>query len=332
MQFVQYRTGKDDEGRRLDKVLRILFPDTPLSTFYSALRKGLIRINEKKVKQDYHIQKDDVVCVAEFLDFNRREIADSAEKQQEHKNSETILHTPYDDLCIFRNEHLVFLNKPYDVPVHETASYKGMTLNQYVLKKYCPAGDSLSFTPGPLHRLDRKTTGIIAFSQSLNGARIFTELLKMHKVKKTYLTIVDGAVSDELSFTDTLLKNVDTGEKNTFHTVKVDAQGKIAITKVKPLAYGSYKGKEITFAEVCIETGRTHQIRSQCAYHGYPLTGDASYGGSHSDGFFLHAWKLEISEPNALGLPRVLSAQLPERFRDFVEKYLPTADTSLYNI
>lgn len=333
MQFVQYRTGKDDEGRRLDKVLRILFPDTPLSTFYSALRKGLIRINEKKVKQDYHIMPGDIVYVAGFLDFNRREIAASSDNALfPDRNTEQITELQFENLCIFRNEHILILNKPYDIPVHETASYKGITLNQLVLKNYCPAGDSLSFTPGPLHRLDRKTTGIISFSQSINGARIFTELLKKHEIKKTYLTIVDGRISEELSFSDTLLKDESKIGKNAFHTVMVTEQGKLAVTKLKPLSYGSYKGKDITFVEVIIETGRTHQIRSQCAHHGYPLTGDSAYGGSTHDGFFLHAVRLEIPQPNALGLPSVITAPLPDRFKNFIEKYLPSVDTTLYNI
>lgn len=328
MEFVQYRTGSDDVGRRLDKVLRILFPDTPLSQFYSSLRKGLIRINEKKVRQDYHISEGDVIYVAVFLDFCKRDTSVS-----------TI--SPSDGCeisCIFRNEHLLFLNKPYDMPVHETDSFKGQTLNRYVIDHYPAKEGSLSFTPGPLHRLDRKTTGIIAFSQSINGARIFTELLKKHEIKKYYLTVVEGIFSEELTFIDEISR--DTGDnEHSFHTVTASAwqdeisdgiTHKKAITTVKPIDCGTFNGKPFTFAEVAIETGRTHQIRSQCAAHGYPLLGDTAYGGLRLNGFFLHACRLEIPQPNALGLPKILVAPLPERFTVFLEKYLPTVDISLY--
>lgn len=332
MEFVQYRTGSDDVGRRLDKVLRILFPDTPLSQFYSSLRKGLIRINEKKVRQDYHISEGDVIYVAIFLDFCKRDTSVS-----------TI--SPSDGCeisCIFRNEHLLFLNKPYDMPVHETGSFKGQTLNRYVTDHYPAKEGSLSFTPGPLHRLDRKTTGIIAFSQSITGARLFTELLKKHEIKKYYLTVVEGILSQELTFIDVISKT-DGDEENSFHTVTVSdvasdnrksdgTVSKKAITTVKPIDCGTFNGKPFTFAEVAIETGRTHQIRSQCAAHGYPLLGDTAYGGMHLNGFFLHACRLEISQPNALGLPKILVAHLPERFTVFLEKYLPTVDISLYTV
>lgn len=330
MEFVQYQTGTDDEGRRLDKVLRILFPDTPLSNFYSCLRKGLIRINEKKVRQDYHISHGDIIYVADFLDF----CADSKEKssvlpiKKDKKTEKTISGIE----TVFKNEHILVLNKPFDMPVHETSSFKGQTLNQYVTERFTPDSGSLSFTPGPLHRLDRKTTGLVAFSQSIQGARVFTAFLKNHEIKKYYLSIVEGLLPSEQTFTDNLSKDKEK-KKADFHTVSISysKEAKEAITHVKPLASGSINGKTVTLVEVQIETGRMHQIRSQCSSHGYPLAGDSAYGSTIKEGLFLHAWRMEIPYPNALGLPLELSAPLPERFLFFVEKYLPASDLSLYN-
>ncbi|MBQ0165987.1 MAG: RluA family pseudouridine synthase [Treponema sp.] len=329
MEFVQYRSGMDDEGRRLDKVLRILFPDTPLSNFYSYIRKGLIRINDKKTKQDYHIVCGDMICVARFLNLSRR-------NETTAKTSESL--QQQDEIpCVFCNEHILILNKPYDIPVHETGSYKGITLNQIVLKKYPGTGNSLAFTPGPLHRLDRKTTGLICFSQSIEGARQFTELLKKHEIRKTYLTIIDGRLTDDLLFSD-MLSKAETSDKSAFYTMIVTDEketapenAKKAITKIHPVASGFYEKKAVTLAEVTIETGRTHQIRSQCASHGYPLFGDSAYGGTRYSCLFLHAWKLDIQKPNALGLPGSISSPLPARFCEFIKKYLPAVDISLYN-
>lgn len=326
MDFVQYRTGTDDEGRRLDKVLRILFPETPLSNLYNCIRKGLIRVNQKKIRQDYHILSGDIVYVAEFLDFPTRS-----------KPVSTVKEAPEGTLeCIFKNEHILILNKPYDMPVHETSTYSGKTLNQYVLENFPSQGNSLSFKPGPLHRLDRKTTGLITFSQSISGATQFTELIKKHEIKKHYLSVVEGIVSEEETYIDYLEK--DDSDFAGFKTVTVKTgketdAGKLkkAVTIVKPVAYGKACGKDITLIEILIETGRTHQIRSQCAAHGNPLFGDTAYGGCRSEGFFLHAYRLEIPIPNALGLPNVLTAPLPQRFRHFVEKYLPSFDLSTYN-
>ncbi|MDR1654967.1 MAG: RNA pseudouridine synthase, partial [Treponema sp.] len=98
---------------------------------------------------------------------------------------------------------------------------------------------------------------------------------------------------------------------------------KKAVTRVKPLA--SCRTYSLIRAE--IETGRTHQIRVQAAFHGHPLAGDRKYSGrSSSQGFFLHAWRLlktgaaEILLP---ALPRSITAPLPEKFSSRIEDLFP---------
>ena len=49
MDFLEFKTGQDDQDRRLDKVIRIFIPELTLSQVYQSLRKGLIKVNEKKV-------------------------------------------------------------------------------------------------------------------------------------------------------------------------------------------------------------------------------------------------------------------------------------------
>jgi len=157
---------------------------------------------------------------------------------------------------------------------------------------------SLSFKPGPLHRLDKPSSGIVVFSTSIEGARLFTSLMKEHKVHKTYLAIVEGELRGEEIWHDKLFR--DKEKKKTF-VLQPNAGsgknvgGKNAETKVTPLAAdGKY-----TLIKAEIATGRTHQIRTQAAFHGYPLAGDKKYGGKNAgkdSGFFLHAWKLEFLE------------------------------------
>jgi 23S rRNA pseudouridine955/2504/2580 synthase len=52
--------------------------------------------------------------------------------------------------------------------------------------------NSLSFKTGPLHRLDRKTTGLLAFSQNLQGAQWFSQKIKSHEIQKVYLALLEG--------------------------------------------------------------------------------------------------------------------------------------------
>jgi hypothetical protein len=68
-------------------------------------------------------------------------------------------------------------------------------------------------------------------------------------------------------------------------------KAKTARTRIFPLAAGG--GYSLVLLE--IETGRTHQIRSQAAFHGHPLAGDRKYGGSFlGGGLLLHALSLEF--------------------------------------
>ena len=48
MEFIRFKTGKDDEGRRLDRIAKKLLSEENLSQLYKALRNRLIKVNEKK--------------------------------------------------------------------------------------------------------------------------------------------------------------------------------------------------------------------------------------------------------------------------------------------
>ena len=53
--------GSNEAGQRLDKFLRKLLKDVPLSAIFKALRKGDIRVNGKKEKEKYSLQEGDLV-------------------------------------------------------------------------------------------------------------------------------------------------------------------------------------------------------------------------------------------------------------------------------
>jgi 23S rRNA pseudouridine955/2504/2580 synthase len=159
---------------------------------------------------------------------------------------------------------------------------------------------SLSFKPGPLHRLDKPTSGVIVFSAALEGARIFSALLREGRLKKYYLALVEGRLRGPEFWEDPLARE---GERP-----------RIARTRVRPLA--ELGGRTLILAELL--TGRTHQIRAQAAARGHPLEGDLRYGGSPGNGGpWLHAWKLELGEGARLfpgPVPPLISAPPPEAF------------------
>lgn len=319
MDFTHVTTGQDDDGRRLDTIIRRYLPGQPLSRVYGALRKGLVCVDGRRRRQDFRVRAGSDIAIARVL-------LDGA------KNAPETAAAPLpDDLVLFRNGDLLILNKPYDLPVQK-AQRDGRSLADMVQDDFAfrtgNGGSSLSFRCGPLHRLDRKTTGIIVFSQSLRGAQWFSQAVRAHAVQKKYLALVQNALDHAQTWED------DIAEKDTlsrrFHTVSVGGDGKHAQTTVTPLAAGTFRGMPVTLVECAITTGRKHQIRAQATAHGFPLLGDTAYGGgtAGTQDFFLHAHRLVIGE-NPLGVPPDIRAVVPDNFAKMLRTCLIKSDAQL---
>jgi len=278
--------GENDKGRRLDRVLRKALPDHPLPLLHRLLRQGRVLVNGKPANANFRLDSGDTIRLPSLKDAPR---GDSAVKTLPPGAAPDIL---------WQGMGLLAVNKPPALTVHGIGSLETM-VRSYLSDKLPP---SLSFKSGPLHRLDKPSSGIVVFSMSIEGAQSFSSLLRERKVRKTYIAIVKGAVKNEEIWEDELFR--DREMKKTFVSSPDSADGKTAITKIKPLANGG--GYSLITAEIA--TGRTHQIRAQAAFHGHPLAGDVKYEGGRG-GFFLHAWKLEFLEHS-------IEAPLPAAFRE----------------
>jgi len=331
MDFVDFTAGQDDDQRRLDRVIRVLKDDLTLGEIYKAIRKGLVKLNDKKTSADARVKKDDKISIAAFL-INKKDDYDTQIPVKNKKNKATAQknHVMLPEV-LFKNEHIIIFNKPAGLLVQQNGTNEA-SLNQFVTQYYeeNKTADSISFKTGPLHRLDKKTSGIICFSWSLEGARWFSKNLQDHKITKIYRGIVQGSLNHKETWKDNIQKDYDSSKK--FQTVKIqDDEESNAWTEVTPLAKGTYNGKEITYVEFDIKTGKTHQIRSQSAHHGYPLLGDSAYKALKTDlslEYFLHAWKIRFPENN-LGLPSQIECPLPKDFSDFLLKTCDIKNCSL---
>ena len=338
MDFTHFTAGSDDAGRRLDRVLRTFLADEQLSSIYKALRKGLVKVDGKKCAGNFRVSEGSDIEIADILLKN-------SERKLVSRNSSDFS-VSLKKITVFKNDAILILNKPYDISVQPSSAAKEMSLSSLVQADYEETHEksSLSFKTGPLHRLDRKTTGLIAFSQNLEGAKWFSEAIRNHAIQKIYLAILEGNLTEAQIWEDKILKTENGKMKNesevknkigevknfNFHTVTLDSEnGKIAHTEVTPLSHGifAHKGQKIplTLAQILIKTGRTHQIRAQASRHGFPLLGDTAYNGTKIDShrfgedFFLHAKELLIPTENPLALPQKITAPLPESFTKFLE-------------
>ena len=126
---------------------------------------------------------------------------------------------------------------------------------------------------GVPHRLDRPVSGIMVFGQTPKATRRLGEQFQSREVKKFYWAIVSGNVPDDLgTWTDFMRKVPDAPRSEVVGADHPDAQ--IAILNFRVLG----RTYEHTWLRIDLETGRTHQIRLQCANRGYPVVGDDLYG------------------------------------------------------
>ena len=313
MLFTEITAGPDDNDRRLDRILRKFMNADALSGIYSSIRKGLVKVNGKKAEAGMHVHEGDIIKIADFLihGTNQNARTDAAGEQPVLQKLPEILS---------ETEDILILNKPYDSTVQGFKNSLNIAVEAYYKSKQ--KSSSISFVPGPLHRLDRKTSGALVFSMSLKGARWFSDAIKEHVIKKEYLGIVQGKLTSEEKWTDRIKNEFD--EAKAFQTVFIEENAedaKTAVTSVFPLGYGKYKNIEYTLVRFAIETGRKHQIRSQSSHHGFPLLGDTAYGGTKipEAEYFLHAYRLYVPKDNPLGLQEVITAPVPKLFENFLK-------------
>jgi 23S rRNA pseudouridine955/2504/2580 synthase len=300
--------GTDDSGRRLDRILRKALRQTPLSAIHRMLRQGLVLVSGCKADAGRRVLSGETITV---LDTECEAHATEPIKI-EAKASDL---SPMPEI-LFEGSGLLILNKPAGLSVHGRGSLDGM-VQSYLAPKLPP---SLSFRPGPLHRLDKPSSGVLAFSASLEGARLFSGMMRGGMIKKEYLAIVEGMIEKAETWKDGLFRNKKI--KKTFTENQVgnnheQLKGKHAVTGINPLI----TNKACSLVLFKIETGRTHQIRAQAASRGHPLLGDRKYGaGPLSGGFLLHAWRLYLPPP----FPQMIEAPLPVNFKNTIRKIFGT--------
>lgn len=276
---IDFTAGTDDHDRRLESVLRRLLPHQSLGALHKALRKGDIRLNGAKAAPEARVAAGDTVAVWDALTAPPTAV----------RSADPIPR----DWVLFDGEDLAAVNKPSGLLVHSGEGPSGglAPLDERVRAWLAPMSRAnLSFRPGPLHRLDRETSGIVVFSKTLVGARTFSQAVADRRVTKTYLAVLTGDLRETIETRVALTRDEER------RTTVVDTEGADAATAFLPLAWAP----GLTLAEVDLGTGRTHQIRVHAQSAGHPLAGDAKYGGGPTPAglgvpWLLHAWKLRCA-------------------------------------
>lgn len=317
----QFTINSNEAGQRFDKYLHKLLPKAPASFFYKMLRKKNIVLNGKKAEGKEKLSIGDEISLflseETFLSFQ-----DSLQKESEFIKA---YQTLKDIQIVFENQNMLIVNKPSGILTQKSKD-SDLSLNEwligYLLFSNAITRESLrTFKPSVCNRLDRNTSGLVLCSKTLKGSQRLSMLIRERKVHKFYRLFVKGSVEKE-----ELLKG---------YLVKDELTNKVTISET-PIEQGAYiktrfypvqKLSDMTYLEVELITGKTHQIRAHMASVGHPILMDYKYGDHKfnekykdrfpAQGQLLHAYRLEFSKEESLleGAGPVFIAEEPSVFQ-----------------
>jgi 23S rRNA pseudouridine955/2504/2580 synthase len=261
---------------RLDRWLRRNIGDVPQSFIEKNIRKGKIKINKKKKKCSYKLQKNDVVSLFDYkfeIDKNKKIKISYVPNKKEISFSSKIF--------IENNENFAVINKPAGISVQQGTKSKRNILD--ILKA---TNEFKDYFPYSVHRIDKETTGLLIVAKNRSYAQLLTSLFRIRKIHKTYLAIVVG-IPD---------KSKGTFKDNLFYYEGKKKITTTAITHFKVID----SAKNFSLILLNPETGRKHQIRKQLLIHGHPILGDEKYRISdkvskNKSFLMLHAYKINFS-------------------------------------
>ena len=125
---------------------------------------------------------------------------------------------------------------------------------------------------GVIHRLDKDTSGALAFARTMDALHAFQALFKAHDIERQYLAVVEGTPHRAEGTIDLPLVT-DRGDLRR-GVARVPGEGRTATTHYRVV---ERFGPVAALVACWLETGRTHQIRIHMAEIGHPVVGDKVY-------------------------------------------------------
>ena len=177
---------------------------------------------------------------------------------------------------LFEDANLIVLDKPAGLLSQGDASGDGNLVDELRVRfgrHYV----------GLVHRLDRNTSGVMVVAKRSKAAERLTAQLQDGRLERRYLAWLEGApgpAGTPLRWENWLLKDEATNESTAYPISRTPPPrgARRAVLELRVLSAGMLEAAHVSLCEFRLETGRSHQIRAQAAFHGHPLVGDRKYG------------------------------------------------------
>lgn len=178
---------------------------------------------------------------------------------------------------LYQSADLVAINKPHGLLVHRSPI--AADADEFAVQRL---RDQLGKRVYPVHRLDRKTGGVLLFALTEAMNATMQQQFMDGRVTKTYRAIVRGYTPDEQEI-DYPLQRGDGTEtiQEAFTRLKTLRRAEIDVP------FGQHSTSRYSLVELTPTTGRMHQLRKHMAHVMHPIIGDRPYGCNKQNKLFL---------------------------------------------
>lgn len=272
MTRINYKVDKEFSGFRVEQYLH-------KKRYSNQILQSLKQDLNSVLKNGHPAKMKDILSEGDELEIFRPEMKET-----------TKITAFYTDLKIYYEDRdILVVDKPARMSTHISVGNMTGTLQNAITGYFEKRGEPFVFRC--MNRLDTDTSGLTIIAKHDISAAILYQMGLRHEVKREYCCIVNGAPPQNEG---TIIAPIGR-EEGKILKMKVDQGGKSAVTHYKVL---KSNGK-LSFLQVHLETGRTHQIRVHMKHLGCPIIGDYLYNPDMEliQRQALHAWKIHFLHP-----------------------------------
>ncbi|MDR0303492.1 MAG: RluA family pseudouridine synthase [Chitinispirillales bacterium] len=282
--------SENEAPQRVDRFLCKYLNNAENSVVHRLLRKNIVRINGKRIKENAILQVGDVLGIS----LSQEQISQLQKEKPPVCVQKSNLNIVYED------DEILVVDKPAGLLTHPDKSEYQNTLATHVRTYLCHLCTK-TFSPAPIQRLDKNTSGLVMFAKTYNSLQFYNEQMRNRKIEKKYLAIVEGRIEKSGEIKGFLEKD----EKRNKVFLSQDS------SENSKFVHTQYVIKDVkddfSLLEITLCTGRSHQIRVSMEYVGHPIVGDKKYNArrrseaalaasnAQSKYQLLHAYKITLA-------------------------------------
>jgi 23S rRNA pseudouridine1911/1915/1917 synthase len=333
--LVEYRERNETVAELLHKRFRITW-----SQAKRVVEKGHVRIAGQTTRApEQRVKKGNRVWIAPgAIEVKTMPVPGAAAKKGAAAANAPVVKKPekpqreepkVDIDIVYSDDAIVIVNKQAGLTTvrnAEEAAEFGARAKKFLpktLADYLPAALNAPNKPVfAVHRIDRETTGLVAFARTKQASEHLMKQFRKHSTERHYLALTRGT-PPERRISSTLVENRGDGRRGS-RPKGSEEIGKNAVTHVRVLE----SFPQFALVECKLETGRTHQVRIHLGEAGFPLCGEVVYdrpphGKKYPDGSgatrpMLHAARLGIIHPET-DEPMLWDAAPPADFTQLLQ-------------